>query len=318
MYSFNDTEWKSRNSLISTFSFPQLYRCIDGIVYEHASNDEIPQVWGATNFRSQGDEDQWLWKEIFRKLPVERRVAGNFIEIGALDGVGGSNTFFFEKSLDWRGILIEAHPENGLRKVQDVRKNSAIFTAAVCPLGGSELFTHKSVRFTKRGGPVGASIGDASDTHLKVWHPNGTENSISISCLPLQHFIDATGLYDVDLFSLDVEGAELTVLQTLEFNVTNVRVIVVELDGTNLSKDAKVRKLLFKNGFVEFVYSSRPAERNPKAIRDQCRFKKRGACPENEVFVNPRYEDRRRLKKNFFEYGTGKLCERRNQPYKPS
>ena len=216
----------------------------------------------------------------------------------------GSNTFFFEKSLDWRGALIEAHPENGLRKVQEFRKNTAIFTTAICEKG-----ENKSVHFTQRGGPVGASIGDASDTHLKVWHPNGTDNSLVIACLPMQYIIDATGLYDLDLFSLDVEGAELTVLQTIDFNLTNIRVIVVELDGTNTKKDMNVRSLLFNRGFVEFSYPGRSNETNAKAIRDQCRFRRRGACPENEVFVNPFFEERRRSQKNLLQYGTGKRCE---------
>ena len=35
---------------------------------------------------------------------------GTFIEMGALDGKGYSNSWFFEKSLGWRGLLIEPDP----------------------------------------------------------------------------------------------------------------------------------------------------------------------------------------------------------------
>ncbi|KAJ1465887.1 hypothetical protein T484DRAFT_1577559, partial [Baffinella frigidus] len=36
----------------------------------------------------------------------------SFIEIGALDGVKFSNSFFFEKDLGWKGVLIEGETKN--------------------------------------------------------------------------------------------------------------------------------------------------------------------------------------------------------------
>ncbi len=53
----------------------------------------------------------------------------------------------------------------------------------------------------------------------------------------------STGLIDIDLFSLNVEGAELFVLATIDFRIANIRVILVELDGGNPSKDTAVRNL---------------------------------------------------------------------------
>ena len=53
--------------------------------------------------------------------------------------------------------------------------------------------------------------------------------------------VDATGLLDINLFSLDVEGGELSVLRTLDLEATNIQVVVVELDGRNPEKDEQVR-----------------------------------------------------------------------------
>ena len=36
---------------------------------------------------------------------------GFFIEVGANDGYNQSNTYYLEKILDWRGILVEPIPE---------------------------------------------------------------------------------------------------------------------------------------------------------------------------------------------------------------
>merc|ERR1712032_45476 len=55
-------------------------------------------------------------------------------------------------------------------------------------------------------------------------------------------------LRHVDLFSLDVEGAELAVLQTMDWQIP-VCIWVVELDGQNQEKDEAVRQLLFEKGY---------------------------------------------------------------------
>lgn len=46
-----------------------------------------------------------------------------------------------------------------------------------------------------------------------------------------------------------MEGAELEVLQTFDFSVTHINVIVVEQDNTQPEKDEAVRQLLLANNF---------------------------------------------------------------------
>ena len=57
--------------------------------------------------------------------------------------------------------------------------------------------------------------------------------------------VDAAGLLDINLFSLDVEGGELSVLRTLDLEATNVQVVLVELDGSNVEKDRQARPSRF-------------------------------------------------------------------------
>ena len=54
--------------------------------------------------------------------------------------------------------------------------------------------------------------------------------------------VDATGLLDIYLFSLDVKGGELSVLRTLDLEATNIQVVVVELDGRSPDRDEEVRR----------------------------------------------------------------------------
>lgn len=75
------------------------------------------------------------------------------------------------------------------------------------------------------------------------------KGAVEITCLPLASVLQMFGLTYIDFFSLDVEGAELKVLQTLDLSAVRINVMVVEQDGHNPEKDEAVRALLLANEF---------------------------------------------------------------------
>ena len=91
-----------------------------------------------------------------------------------------------------------------------------------------------------------------------------------MQCATLGDVIKANSYTHIDLLSLDVEGAELSVLQTHDWTIP-IHVIVVEMTN-NVDK---IRDFLSKAGY----YSTRPGW----DIREYCPNIK--ACPVNEVFV---------------------------------
>ena len=79
----------------------------------------------------------------------------------------------------------------------------------------------------------------------------------------------------LDFFSLDVEGGELFVLQTMDWDIP-VGVWLVELDGSDPAKDEGVRKLLNEHGYVASAV-------NPAAY---CGWAKgHSGCTQNSLFV---------------------------------
>jgi len=91
--------------------------------------------------------------------------------------------------------------------------------------------------------------------------------------------IESTGLLDIDLFSLDVEGSEMVVLQTIDFEVTNVKVVLVELsDHYPEERNARVRSFLEEKGFGRDEY---------------CSGSDRAFCAHSELFINPQFEQRK-------------------------
>ena len=57
------------------------------------------------DFQSQLGQDKFLDVQIFKG-----KQNGIFVEVGDLDGIGASNTYFIEKNRNWSGLLIEPNP----------------------------------------------------------------------------------------------------------------------------------------------------------------------------------------------------------------
>lgn len=251
-------------SLMAPLLFPQLYPECGRIANPSPPADAVLSDYS----QSQHEEDKILYDRFFSNYTAP----GVFLEIGALDGVLYSNTFSFEHALGWRGILVEAQPHNGavLRKAN--RSRAAVFTIAACQI--PDLASPGELRFSKDGGPVATDLDHAAPSFLETWAGWLGEGHLPVPCIPLQYLIDATGLWDIDLFSLDVEGGERIVLETVDLERTNIRVLMVELDEHSSEKNEWVRQHLGKAGFEnlggEFMANKR-----------------------NEVFVNPRFEERK-------------------------
>jgi FkbM family methyltransferase len=233
----------------------------------------------------------WLYENIFSKDTLLSQ--GTFIEIGALDGEKYSNTWYFEQKWDWRGLLIEGLPSNQPALRDTPRKNVAVFTAGVCGANPGYL------TFTKTGGPVGATQEYSDPDFIKHFHGRKDAATVKAACAPLQLMLDATGLLDIDLFSLDVEGAELAVLETIDWESTNIHVILVEMDSSNATKNQAVRDLLALRGFQD----AKPAH---GPISDACLPGR--DCTANEVYINPAFKARRRPERPRLVFGTGLPC----------
>jgi len=54
---------------------------------------------------------QFYQDRIMNENYFKNKTRGFFLEVGAYDGEINSNTLFFEKSLNWTGILIESNPK---------------------------------------------------------------------------------------------------------------------------------------------------------------------------------------------------------------
>ena len=181
---------------------------------------------------------------------------GTYIEMGAVDGLRYSNSHAFASTLGWRGVLIEPAPDSFKRLEQNRPNELALINAAVC----DSAKTVHWVQLPPQGaGAVVRGIWEfATPSFRKQWWRGITPTSRpdlthEIKCSPLASLLrEAAGgtlpsFYD--FYSLDVEGAELAVLKTVDWDHMRFGVILVEADEHNPRKNAQVIAILDVRGY---------------------------------------------------------------------
>eukprot|EP00929_Paragymnodinium_shiwhaense_P054863 TRINITY_DN2749_c0_g1_i2.p1 TRINITY_DN2749_c0_g1~~TRINITY_DN2749_c0_g1_i2.p1 ORF type:complete len:419 (+),score=49.33 TRINITY_DN2749_c0_g1_i2:61-1317(+) len=164
---------------------------------------------------------------------------GVILEMGALDGDRNTTeTYHLTNTFGFHRILIEADPGHRLKRRQRAPEALAV-SAAVCD-------SEREVHFLTKGWPKFVEgIGEfMPKPFLRRWHgqvsravdKNGgswnnaalPDSALPITCMPLGSILSAVGVYTIDFMILDIEGAELAALQSIDWHKITINAIVIE------------------------------------------------------------------------------------------
>ena len=67
------------------------------------------------------------------------------------------------------------------------------------------------------------------------WAKNGDEKRYRVTCYPLTDLLKAIGVNHVDFFSLDTQGGELKILQTIDFRAVRIDILMIEVENPNIT-----------------------------------------------------------------------------------
>lgn len=185
------------------------------------------------NYFSQYQQDKFLNQVVFLN-----KQNGFFVDIGAHDGVTINNTLYFEKFKNWSGICIEPNPLV-FQKLVINRKSTNL---NICI--GNE---NKKVKFTQIEGysEMLSGITDKYDNrHLEritkeILAKGGIKKEIEVEMFVLSN-IEALKNKTIDFISIDTEGNELDIVQSINFEVMNIKALVIE----NNYKDQRLEHYL--------------------------------------------------------------------------
>ena len=181
---------------------------------------------------SQWGQDAFLFFNLFKYWPMAGK-RGFYVDSGANDARVISNTWFFDRCLGWRGLCVEPNPQY----------HAGILANRSCTLVPECISSaHETLNFHRDG-----VLGEVTKQEA------GTNNVVATQCSPLADMLKLANASSVDLWSLDVEGFEMTVLKTLNFSATPISVILVE-DFWISSRQLDL--LLTKSGFWKYHHLS--------------------------------------------------------------
>lgn len=160
---------------------------------------------------------------------------GYFIEIGAADGLTGSNTYSLEK-IGWKGLLVEP-AKIWHNKLHDCRKSN-IETKAVWQTSGEWL------DFIEQGELSTLKMKAAGDYHRRSRVASYRVETISVQDLFKKWKVPTR----VDFLSIDTEGSEVEILRGIDFTRFRFEFICVEHNYT--AAQSEIRQILTQAGYV--------------------------------------------------------------------
>ena len=153
---------------------------------------------------------------------------GFFVELGANDGLSQSNTFYLEKKLGWRGILIEP----SIKKLNLAKKFRHRSTLVNC------FCSNKTTEaITLFDNDLESSVSNKQG-NIKISAPEKKITDI---------LIENKAPKKINFFSLDVEGHEYEVIEGLDLNLFFVEVFLIEIRSKTLLN--KISYLLGAKGY---------------------------------------------------------------------
>ena len=167
-----------------------------------------------------------LMEELFRDRPP-----GVFVEAGAHDGWTGSNTYWLEASMGWRGVLVEPVP--GLYEAcRKERPRAKVFHGALVATdyGQPQIEVECSgLVSTVKGSAMAGETLEIAGAYYGVT----TRPTVSVPALTLNTCLERSGFEQVDFISLDVEGFEPQALAGLDLKRWRPTYLLIECNDEN-------------------------------------------------------------------------------------
>jgi FkbM family methyltransferase len=196
------------------------------------------EMFAGFSFPGQAGQD------LLAYLYFQGKKNGFFLDIGAHDGRTYSNSFIFEQ-LGWRGVCVEPLPAVFERLRQNRRCDC--YQAALADRSAPEaVFVHAE----------GVDTLSALESEMAGGHENwiiregGRPERIKVRAMTFPELMAHYPLIrTVDFLSLDVEGAEMSILRTIDFEAYDFGLITVECIGEKSGEGEELRAFMASRGY---------------------------------------------------------------------
>ncbi len=213
-------------------------------LYESTARRNKVRAFAESQLRAEGYNSQYGQDKLVHETLLPSVAQGVFVDIGAHDGLSLSNTYYFERQLGWRGLCVEPIPEvygqldcnRRCHKIQGAvgaKRGRAQFQMLT---GAAEMLSGLQETYDPR---------HLQRIEKEQTSKGGARRLIDVEVFTLAHLLEQFQLRRVDYLSIDTEGAELPILQSINFAKYDIRVIGLE----NNYRDGRPFDLLMAHGY---------------------------------------------------------------------
>ena len=154
------------------------------------------------------------------------------VDVGAADGVTGSNSFRLITEYRWTGLLIEPHPAftKYLKKLYKMFPcNVSILEVAIDEKEGEETF-HFPPMHAHGLGTISESFRNSTYKSSFDDPRVGNQGTTTVKTLTLTSALEQSGLgiEKIDFLSIDAEGHDIVALESLDIDKYSPKVICIE------------------------------------------------------------------------------------------
>lgn len=192
---------------------------------------------------SQYKQDEFVIKTLNGKRD------GFFLEIGSTDGVHINNTYILEKEYNWSGICIE--PNKAVFNDLKSNRNCTCLCEVIDDKEHTVLF--------KTNSDWSQITHDTSANNTEQRHTSTINNILKTHNAPSV----------IDYLSIDCEGNELSILESIDFNTYNIHIITVEHNAFFSGDEYKnkIRNFLESKGYI-FIKTNSKNNKHPDWVEN--------------------------------------------------
>ena len=158
---------------------------------------------------------------------------------------------WLSEQCNWHGYLVEAHPSNFSALVEKTVANKKLrpflhrLTFINAAISGTSQLTTMGM---ETGIFKGLFVNRYTLTSARSFHPNAVDNTVDfrLFTVSLETLLSAIGYEHIDLLRLDVEGAEVAVLEAYPFHI---KPHFLSIEYHSKSGKTLVRHILEKQGY---------------------------------------------------------------------
>jgi FkbM family methyltransferase len=193
-------------------------------------------------YHSQSGQDKFLEEIIFKGFKN-----GFYMDIGAHDGISINNTLYFNRVHGWKGVNVEpiksVFDNLVINRPDDINLNCAISDTEglqefLCNTGYTEMLSGLKNMYDQR----------HFQRLIKENISNGGKtNTIMVDAKRIESVCDKHTIHHIHYLSIDVEGAELSVIKSINFDKVFIDVIQFENNYNDHTCDEIISYLSNKN-----------------------------------------------------------------------